>query len=151
MVAGGVEGAGARSEEVEGADDIAAQAQWNTVHRAEPLFERSLLEAGPFVTELRDVGDSHRDAGGEAFDARTGAITQLHRLDQHAALAGGGDDRELAVAVSEHDACGRGVEKFGAGVDKRLQQIYHVVARHQCVCKSDEGRSQPSLSRFARH
>jgi len=144
--------AGQRAEQVESADHPAAESERNPVHRPEALLEHCLAESGPAVAEVVDVAHAHRRARVEALDAGTEARAQLHDLDEAALLARRRDDRQLACrAVGQHDARGRRVEQIAAGVDERLQQIYHVVVGHQRVREGDERSGQLSFSCFARH
>jgi hypothetical protein len=143
MVVG--EGQSLDREQVEGADDLVAEAHRHGVGHAEADVAGGVGEDRPPVLGRAQIDVRYGLTGGEAVQAGAFVPLQFEQLQQVRRLVGVGDHLQGAALVVEHQAGGVGVDQFDAALGQDLQEVEDVELLDQRVGQLDEHLCQALL------
>jgi len=138
--------AGAHLEQVEGADDLAAQPHGQRVHRTEAGTERLGGEPGPTMAVGGQIDFEDRLTGVVAVETRALAGLQFEQLQPAHRLAGGGHHPQITVGTDQHEPGGPDSQHLDATVGEQGQQLHDVEVRDERVGQLHERRGQQRLS-----
>jgi hypothetical protein len=142
----GVQRAHLGTEEVEGTDDVAAQAHRDGVSGAETHLDGDRGEPGPASIGCGEVLVDDRSAALEGVEAGSFVGLQFEQLDEAHRFAGRRDELELPGGGRQHDAGGGDVEHVDTAVGQRGEKVDDVEVVDERVGEIDHRAGKHGLA-----